>query len=108
MTRWIQVNLNRGELHGHRILEAASYDLLWSPSTDRSPEGFKIGLSWFLSTYDGHRIVFHEGGDTGFRSFLLLLPDDGIGLVLASNWEQTDTGALAKGILDIVLTAVDK
>ena len=42
------------------------------------------------------------------RSFLLLLPDDGIGLVLASNWEQADTGALARGILDIVLAAVDR
>jgi CubicO group peptidase (beta-lactamase class C family) len=108
MTRWIVANLNRGELHGHRILEAASYDLLWSPSTHMSPGAFQIGLSWFLSEYKGHRIVFHEGGDTGFRSFLLLLPDDGIGLVLASNWEQTDTGTLARGILDVVLTAVDK
>ena len=108
MTRWIQANLNRGELHGHRILDPASYDRLWNPSTNMSPKGFQIGLSWFLSEHKGHRIVFHEGGDTGFRSFLLLLPDDGIGLVLASNWEQTDTGALAGGILDIVLAAVEK
>lgn len=74
----------------------------------KSPQGIQVGLDWFLGQYEEHRIVFHEGGDTGFRSFLLLLPHDGIGLVLASNWEQTDAGALAKGILDIVLAVVNK
>ena len=108
MTRWIVANLNRGALDGHRILDTASYDLLWTPSTKMSPEDLQVGLGWFLSSYDGHRIVFHDGGDTGFRSFLLLLPDDGIGIVLASNWEETDTGALARGILDLVLAVVNQ
>ena len=105
MIRWMQVNLNRGELDGRRILKAANYDLLWNPTTRKSPQGFQVGLSWFLGEYERHRIVFHEGGDTGFRSFLLLLPDDGIGIVLASNWEQTDTGNLAKGILNLILAS---
>ena len=108
MIRWMLVNLNRGELDGHRILDAASYEHLWKPSTKKSQQGFQIGLSWFLGEYHGHRTVFHEGGDTGFRSFLLLLPDDGIGIVLASNWEQTDTGILARGILDLILASDDR
>ena len=46
--------------------------------------------------------MFHSGGDTGFRSYILLLPDDAIGIVLASNWDNTNTGAIVNGILDIM------
>ena len=46
--------------------------------------------------------MFHSGGDTGFRSYILLLPEDAIGIVLASNWENTDTRAPGLGILDIM------
>ncbi len=55
-----------------------------------------------MSTAD-NRTVFHRGGDTGFSSYLIMLPDDGIGIVLASNWSGTDTGGLALGMLDLLL-----
>ncbi len=103
MTRWMLVNLNRGELDGRWMLQSESYDLLWTSTTETSRDGLEVGLSWFLGEHAGHRTVFHGGGDTGFRSYVLLLPDDGIGIVLASNWSGTDTGALAREILDLVL-----
>jgi CubicO group peptidase (beta-lactamase class C family) len=112
MSRWLIANLNRGELDGHRILKAKSYDLLWKPSTDLDIESefnafqqhFKQfspvthGINWYLGEFQGHRVVFHAGGDTGFRSFEILLPDDLIGVVIASNWDHT-----ASEIVDIIL-----
>ena len=65
----------------------------------------RVGLSWFLSDYEGHSVVSHGGGDTGFRSYVWLLPDDGIGVVIASNWSGTDTDAVAKEIAHLVLAA---
>ncbi|MFV1988374.1 MAG: serine hydrolase domain-containing protein [Gemmatimonadota bacterium] len=103
MVNWMLVNLGRGELNGRRILARESYDLLWTPTTDTSTEGVQVGLSWFLSDYKGHSVVSHSGGDTGFRSHIRLLPDDGIGVVIASNWSGTDVGELANGIVDLVL-----
>ena len=105
MVNWMLVNLGRGELDGQRILPRESYDLLWGPSTNTTRDGFRVGLSWFLSDYEGHSVVSHGGGDTGFRSYILLMPDDGIGVVIASNWSGTDTGALAKEIAHLVLAA---
>ena len=102
MTRWILVNLRRGELDGRRILRDASYDLLWTRTSETSRDGVQLGLGWFLGQREGQRTVFHSGGDTGFRSYILLLPEDAIGIVLASNWENTDTRALGLGILDIM------
>ncbi|MEE8251643.1 MAG: serine hydrolase domain-containing protein [Gemmatimonadales bacterium] len=102
MARWMLVNLNRGELDGRRILHAESYDLLWTPTTETSTDGVQVGLSWHLGEHSGHRTVFHGGRDTGFRSYILLLPDDGIGIVLASNWDGTDREILAREILGLL------
>ena len=113
MSRWMLVNLNRGELDGRRILRAESQELLWTPTTAKPagtvplPRALQIGLAWAIGEHAGHRTVFHGGRDTGFRSYVLLLPDDGIGIVLASNWDQTDTPTLARGILDLMLTPGD-
>jgi CubicO group peptidase (beta-lactamase class C family) len=102
MTAWMQANLNRGELGGRRILQASSYELLWAKATRVGPGSF-IGLSWFIRDRGGRRVVFHSGGDTGFRSYIMLLPDDGIGVVLASNWDETPREVLIEAILDMVL-----
>ena len=105
MVRWMLVNLNRGELDGQRILQAKSYDLLWTPTAETTMDGSRIGLSWFLGQHSTHRTVFHPGGDTGFRSYILLLPDDGIGIALVSNWDGTPREALVAGIRDILLAS---
>ena len=102
MTRWMLANLGRGELDGRRILQASTYELLWAKTTKSGPDNF-VGLSWFVRDRGGHRIVYHGGGDTGFRSYIMLLPDDGIGVVLASNWEGTPREVLIEAILDMVL-----
>ena len=103
MTRWMLANLGRGELDGRRILREESYDLLWMPSTLLPGDDVTVGLSWFLGDHAGNRTVAHGGGDTCFRSYILLAPDSAIGIVLASNWDGTESGVIAEGILDVVL-----
>jgi CubicO group peptidase (beta-lactamase class C family) len=109
MTRWMLVNLNRGELDGRRILQSASYEALWVPTVRITPEErsppIHIGLSWWMSEFAGRRAIYHAGGDVGFRSFVLLVPADGIGIALTSNWQETDRETLVKEILDIVLAS---
>ena len=102
MTRWARANLNLGELEGTRILESDSYRLLFEPSHEIDDEN-AIGLSWFLREHRGHRTISHSGGDTGYSSYLLLLPDDDLAVVLACNYDASEMGALYRGILDMVL-----
>lgn len=103
MVNWMLVNLNRGELRGGRILSRESYDLLWGTTTDSVEGAPPVGLSWFLGELEGRRTVSHGGADTGFRSNIMLMPDDGIGVVIASNWSGTGTQALTNGIARLVL-----
>jgi tetratricopeptide (TPR) repeat protein len=63
----------------------------------------QIGLSWFLEDYRELKIVYHGGGDTGFRSFLLLVPGKNISVEVVSNYELCPVRDLAFGILDMLL-----
>lgn len=101
MTRWLQANLNRGELDGRRILEDASYDVLWEPSSQMGRS--EVGLSWFLREIDGVRTVSHSGGDTGYASYLVLLPDEHAGFVVVSNYDNAPMRMLHDDILGILL-----
>jgi CubicO group peptidase (beta-lactamase class C family) len=110
MNRWAFANLNRGELYGRRILKASSYDLLWKSQVDvpeppNAPYDVKIGLSWFLLEYQGHRLVGHGGSDRGFQTFLVLAPDDGVAVVMMINCSSDafNIDSLALKIMNLVL-----
>jgi CubicO group peptidase (beta-lactamase class C family) len=93
MSRWAIANMKRGELDGKRILDASSYELLWSPAVE---VGFKddkpvhVGLSWFLSDYGGYQTVYHSGGDTGYRTNFFMVPDAGFAVIVLSNYSGPD------------------
>jgi len=95
MCRWMMINLARGELDGQRILAAESYALMWS--NDDDTEG--IGLSWFLGDFQGRLLVNHSGGDTGFNSFVGLLPAENLGVVVMINSDISPVGDVARAAL---------
>ncbi|MGD2116465.1 MAG: DUF3471 domain-containing protein, partial [Acidobacteriota bacterium] len=43
------------------------------------------GMGWVVEAYRGHRRVQHGGGIDGFTTSVMLLPDDGVGIVAFSN-----------------------
>jgi len=110
MNLWALANLNRGELDGRRILQASSYDLLWTPQVDvpeppNAPYKVKVGLSWFLLEHRGHRLVGHGGSDRGFQTFLVLAPDDGVAVVMMINCSSDafNIDSLTLKIMNLVL-----
>jgi CubicO group peptidase (beta-lactamase class C family) len=100
MTRWAIANLNRGELGGKRILRDSTYDVMWKPAGDQWQQ---IGISWFLGKYREHRTISHSGGDTGFVSNLVLIPDRSIAVVMMSNFDRAPLRPLTNAALDVAL-----
>jgi CubicO group peptidase (beta-lactamase class C family) len=95
MSRWAIANMNGGELEGTRILDAASYELLWTPAREgvRIADGNRlvhIGLSWFLTEIQGHQIVCHGGQDTGYRTNFIMYPEAGLAVIVLSNYSGPD------------------
>lgn len=101
MSRWAIANMNRGELDGRRILKASTYDMMWKPAGENWRN---IGISWFLGARRENRTVGHSGGDTGFRSNLMMLPGKGIAVVMMSNYDgPSSLGAITNAALDVAL-----
>jgi len=97
MARWAIMNLNRGEIDGNRILKASTYDVMWKPyaeveycrgSGPCTKPGASVGISWFLQNRDGRTLVSHNGGDDGFSTELLMVPERKFALIMMTNTDS--------------------
>lgn len=102
MCNWAIANMNKGVYKGKRILQESSYKLLFTVQKEIS-ENRAIGLSWFISRYRDVNLISHSGGDLGFRSNFVMIPEKSIALVIASNYDATPVTEITLGVLDILL-----
>ena len=102
MLRWAMANMNRGELDGKRILKASTYDIMWRPVRDDTDEG-SIGISWFVGKRRGFVTVSHSGGDTGFATHLMMIPEKQMAVVSMSNCDWVSFDSLSDAALDVAL-----
>ncbi len=105
MCNWAIMNMNHGTRAGQKILEPASYDLLWKPwfKIGGEESDNAVGLSWFLGSHRGEKTISHGGGDTGFNSFLLLLPERSSAVVVMCNYIPAPIRYLGEAALDMLL-----
>ena len=102
MTNYAMANLHRGKYKNVQILADSSYNFLWTNSVNLKDKP-AVGVSWFLNEYHGIKTMSHRGADTGFRSFLLLVPEKNISVMVACNYELFRTGDIAHAVLDLLL-----
>ena len=84
MAQWVRLQLGHGAIDGHRLVSEAALRETWSPQMSAGG-GTDYGLCWFLSTWNGHKVVEHGGNIDGFAAEVALLPEDGVGFVLLTN-----------------------
>jgi tetratricopeptide (TPR) repeat protein len=101
MIRWAYINLYKGEYSGNKILNETRYSDLWDKKYQIGGNRY-IGLSWFVSDYHGKTVISHSGGDTGFRSYLILIPEDTTGVVVMGNSDNFQSFGIARQVLDIL------
>ncbi|PCI00026.1 MAG: hypothetical protein COB81_09715 [Flavobacteriaceae bacterium] len=58
-----------------------------SPSFKANPY---IGFGFQLGDINSKKTIGHYGGDRGFRSYLLMIPSEKIGLVLLANCDYDE------------------
>jgi CubicO group peptidase (beta-lactamase class C family) len=104
LSRWMLAGLNRGVLHGHRILKPKSYDRLWK-ETGRTQGTFwsGIGMGYFRGEHSGRWFVGHEGSDRGFRASMVLLPEEELGVAVITNLDGDNIKPLMRELLDTLL-----
>lgn len=105
MCRWAIINMNRGTFDSQTILKTESYDLLWKPwfKIGREANGRAVGLSWFLGKHREENSVSHSGGDTGFNTYLVMLPEKSMAVIVLCNYIPAPTAAIVHTTLDLLL-----
>jgi CubicO group peptidase (beta-lactamase class C family) len=127
MAAWLRLNLNGGTYGGRRLLSPEAVRELQTPQVrlpdvadpriggarawaplcgvvDPATPGY--GLGWFTIDFRDHPAVTHGGGINGQRSAVGLLPDQGVGVVIFSNLQDTEISlALMYYVFDLFLAA---
>jgi beta-lactamase class C len=62
----------------------------------------KYGLGWRIYDYEGHRIIGHRGGVTGYRSLILYDPARKTGVVALWNTSTNQPGGLEFEVMDML------
>ena len=102
MCNWAMINIHRGTYNNQKILNASSYDLLWKPLYKKN-EYSSTGLSWSLAKYREFKAVAHAGGDTGFKTNLVILPDQSAAVVVLCNINPSPVLPITYATLDLLL-----
>jgi CubicO group peptidase (beta-lactamase class C family) len=74
-------------LAGGKVISAASYAVMTTPSSLADGRKIAYGSGLFLSDLDGHPEVFHGGDFVGFNAFLAWYPADDVTVVVLGNAE---------------------
>lgn len=105
MCNYAIANMNEGIFEESKILDSQSYSELWREQAPTGWGGYtsEIGLAWFLGEYRGIKVKSHSGGDTGFRSNLVLLPEIDAAVVMMINSDYVALNNICLSLMDIVL-----
>lgn len=88
-----------------KLVGAATVDQMWTAQKTKDGKAFPYGLGWRIAERNGTKEVFHGGAAAGFSTFLYLLPEKRIAIVLMANLEllgQKDRDDLARKIADVL------
>jgi CubicO group peptidase (beta-lactamase class C family) len=90
---------------GRGVLRPETFEAMLAPVAEVQLEGLDVaGARWGLGhgvhrTRGGERIVYHSGGNPGYVTYFLVMPERGIGMVIASNGDADDGVPLITALL---------
>jgi len=90
LARWNQA------LGSGRVVSAASYELMTTPTGKAAPRRYGFGLA--SDTLAGHRIIQHGGGIPGFSTANAWFPDDSLSVTVLPNGEGARPDRLLSNI----------
>ena len=85
-------------LYTDRILKQSVRDQMWTPVKLNNGKTNPYGFGWELESVGGHKRVHHGGSLPGFRAMISRFIDDKLTVVVLTNGDNADTGALALGV----------
>jgi hypothetical protein len=105
LLQWLQLWIGQGVYQGSPLLSKETYEAITSEKIKvekGSKEGY--GYGWFVETNKGMKVLSHSGGMPGYKSLILVLPEQKIGVVVLTNEISYINEQLAGVIIDYLMT----
>jgi D-alanyl-D-alanine carboxypeptidase len=83
-------------LYTDKVLKQSSREKMWTPVKN------EYGYGWSIGKAHQHKQIAHGGGINGFSTFIARYPDDDAVVIVLSNNERANTGAIAGGLSGIL------
>ncbi|MEM0955477.1 MAG: serine hydrolase domain-containing protein [Pseudomonadota bacterium] len=125
IAQWLRFQLGDGSFAGQTIIESTAFAEMHRPqsimrpvekasgvyvpfpSTDLDRWGVSraaYGFGWGMFDYKGKTILWHSGGANYTASYVLLVPEDALGIFVSTNrYEAKNSVSMAMHILDAYL-----
>lgn len=114
MGKWMIAQMDSGRVEGGQLWSKQQTERMWTMHTPIPVSNFYrsrlpsmhfrgYGLGWELATLHGRKIVGHSGGYDGMISRQLLVPEEKLGIFIATNTNSSVPWALGFDALGILL-----
>lgn len=107
LARFLSALFASGEGKRGRIVSPATLEAMWTPQFAKAGEKTGFGIGFALSELEGRRRVSHGGAIYGFATELAALPDERLGVAVATNRDIANavTDRIATAALRLMLAA---
>lgn len=82
-------------LYTEKLLKLDSLAKAWTGYTLKNGTPTGYGYGWGVGTYEGHKVILHDGGINGFVSSGVRFPEQKVYVAILSNNEAINANALA-------------
>ncbi len=91
------------QLHGGRVVNAASLRQMTTPVTLPSGRPMRYGYALTVDTVGGHPLVGHGGGINGFSAYLTYAPNDSLVVAVLTNTAGAPSSRVADALVRAAL-----
>lgn len=85
------------------ILKKENWEKLWQPfikTSDKADSKEYYCFGWEMNEYKGHKLIVHDGANTGFRSIYARFVNDGLTIIILTNTDEANPGVIATALAD--------
>ena len=85
MAKYVAALMNGGRNEHGAVLQPETLSMMMQPHYQADPRLPGMGLAFWLDSFDGHHVAWHDGGWSGFTSAMYVAPEDRLGVVAFTN-----------------------
>ena len=106
MAHFLIAQLNQGHYGNRSVLSPEGIQAMHQPAVPTGTSGEYYGMAWDIGENDGKPVVYHSGDNANFSSYVIMQPEEELGVVLLENanglFVNNSHSQLAKGVLAVM------